>query len=207
MSSLTTVSGAMLLAAFSMLALFPASAGAISNEASNWSDDDYALYPQFCRARKLREPELALVWEKKMGPKNFIHIHHFCNGLKALNLSYASFQDKQRRLGMANTVINNFEYIIAQTERNFYLRPEAFLNLGRGYAIKGEFDTAAKYFNEALKLNPKLVDAWVALSDLYHQNGERDEALRVLEKALEVAGEHKKITLRIEDMKKEGVKK
>ncbi len=191
-----------------MLALLPNIATARTNESTNWTEEDYALYPPYCRARLLREPkELEAYWSKKLGPKNFLHMHHFCFGLKALNLAYGSLRDKQRLTGQAYTVVRNFNYILEQTQRDFPLRPEALLNIARGYALLQEFKVARDKFEEALKLNPKLVDAWVGLSDMYYQNGQRADALRVLEKALEVAGEHKKITLRIEDMKKEGVKK
>jgi len=190
-----------------MLALLPNIATARTNESTNWTEEDYALYPPYCRARLLREPkELEAYWSKKLGPKNFLHMHHFCFGLKALNLAYGSLRDKQRLTGQAYTVVRNFNYILEQTQRDFPLRPEALLNIARGYALLQEFKVARDKFEEALKLNPKLVDAWVGLSDMYYQNGQRADALRVLEKALEVAGEHKKITLRIEDMKKQGVK-
>jgi tetratricopeptide (TPR) repeat protein len=189
------------------LALLPNVATARTNESTNWTEEDFALYPPYCRARLLREPkELEAYWSKQLGPKNFLHMHHFCFGLKALNLAYGNLRDKQRMTGQAYTVVRNFNYILEQTQRDFYLRPEALLNIARGYALLQEFKVARDKFEEALKLNPKLVDAWVGLSDMYYQNGQRADALRVLEKALEVAGEHKKITLRIEDMKKQGVK-
>jgi cytochrome c-type biogenesis protein CcmH/NrfG len=61
-------------------------------------------------------------------------------------------------------------------------------------------------FEAALKFNPDMVDAWVALSDLYFQTGKKEDALRTLEEAIERVGEHKKISLRIEELKKAGVK-
>ena len=194
-------------AALTVLAVAPAPVEARSNEVTNWSDEDFALYPTYCRARILREPpELEAYWEKQFGPKNFLHMHHFCFGLKALNLAYANLQDAGRRTSLAQAVIGNFNYIIEHTERDFYMRPEALTNLGRGYVRTRQYEQARKSFQAALKLNPKSVDAWVALSDMYHQKGQYGDAMKVLEKALAEAGDSKKITLRIADMKAKGQK-
>lgn len=205
MKSFTDAPGATLFAAAALmvaLALAPASVEARSNETTNWSDEDYMLYPPFCRARLLREPkELEVFWSQRLGPKNFMHMHHFCFGLKALNLAYGSFQDKQRRANLAYSVVGNFNYILEHTERTFFMRPEALVNLARGHVLLQEYNVARKKFEEALKLNPKSVDAWVAFSDMYYEAGKREDALRILEMALEQAGEHKKITLRIDEMK------
>ena len=61
-----------------------------------------------------------------------------------------------------------------------------------------------KAFEDALKLRPDSVDAWVALSDLYHDAGQRKQALAVLEEALKRTGDHPKISLRMEELKKTG---
>lgn len=190
-----------------MLSTAAGSAFARSNETTNFTDQDFALYPQFCRARIAREPQaLVNYWNQQLGPKNFIHIHHFCFGLKALNLAYANLGNKGKREYMANAVVGNFNYIIEHTERTFYMRPEALLNLGRGYQLRQEYDIARQKYEEALKHNPKLVDAWVALSDMYYQLGKKPDALYILEEASEKVGENKKIDLRIADMRAAGIK-
>jgi tetratricopeptide (TPR) repeat protein len=189
------------------LFVFSADVAARRNETTNWTDQDFALYPPFCRARIEREPkELVDFWTQRLGPKNYLHIHHFCFGLKALNLAYANLNNKQQREFMASAVIGNFNYIIEHTERTFYMRPEAYVNLGRGYVLRQEYDVARQKFHEALKLNPKLVDAWVAMSDMYHQLGKKSDALSILEQASEICGENKKIDLRVAEMRSAGIK-
>lgn len=192
-----------------MLPLFvlATDAAARSNETTNWSEQDFALYPPFCRARIEREPkELVDYWTQRLGPKNYLHIHHFCFGLKALNLAYGNLNNKQKREFMANAVVGNFNYIVEHTERTFYLRPDAYVNLGRGHLLRQEYDIARQKFYEALKLNPRLVDAWVAMSDMYHQLGKKSDALAILEQASEICGENKKIDLRIAEMRSAGIK-
>lgn len=190
-----------------MLSTASGSAFARSNETTSFTERDFALYPQFCRARIAREPQ-ALVdyWTQQLGPKNFIHIHHFCFGLKAMNLAYASLGDKGRREFMANAVVGNFNYILEHTERTFFMRPEALLNLGRGYQLRQQYDIARRKYEEALKYNPKLADAWVAMSDMFYQLGQKREAMYILEKASEQVGENKKIDLRLDEMRTAGIK-
>lgn len=199
----------MTFATLSTLLFMPVRVEARADDSSptSWSDEDYGLYPAFCRARLLHEPkELEAYWIRQIGPKNYLHMHHFCFGLKALTLAYANFNNASRRESMAGAVIDNFGYIVEHTERGFYMRSEALVNLGRGYILKKEYEMAKRKFEAALKLNPKSVDAWVALSDMYYQNGQRSDALDVLEKAREEAGDHKKILLRIDTIKTDGRK-
>lgn len=195
--------------AFVLMALSATAACSFArpNLSLKFTEDDFALYPQFCRARIAREPQsLVDYWNSKLGPKNFLHMHHYCFGLKALNLGFANFGNKQSRGFMANEAINNFEYVLAATEKTFYMRPDVFLNMGRGYQLKQEYDLAKNNYEAALKFNPMFVDAWVYLSDMYYQLGKKSEALSVLEKARSKIGENKKIDLRIADIRKSGVK-
>lgn len=178
-----------------------------SNETTNFSEEDYAVFPQFCRARLERQPqELVDYWTQQLGKKNYLHIHHYCFGLKALSLAYKNLGNKQKLEFMANSVVGNFNYIIENTERTFFLRPEALLNLGRGHVLRQEYGIAKQKFEQAIKLNPKSADAWVALSDMYHQLGKKSDALSILEQASEICGENRKIDLRIAEMRSAGVK-
>ncbi len=192
---------------FSGLLLSPTDGHARRNEVSNWPLEDFDIYPPYCRARILREPkELEMYWTARLGVKNFIHMHHYCHGLRALTLAYSSFNDRQRRTVMANAVVGNLEYIIRHTEPNFVLRGEALMNLARGHVLLQEYDVARKRFEEALRFDPNLVDAWVAMSDMYYQVGKKGDALTILEQARETVGENKKIDLRIAEMRAAGVK-
>lgn len=97
-------------------------------------------------------------------------------------------------------VIRNMNYILSHTRKDFFMRSEALVNLGRGYQLHDDKEAAKNAFQAALKLKPDAVDAWVALSDMFYDNGQRGEALKVLEDARTHAGDHRKIMLRIEQM-------
>lgn len=190
-----------------LMSMLPLTASARADSPYSWSDNDFALYPPYCNAKlNDRAKDQELFWKQRLGPENFLHIHHFCFGLKALTMAYASFNDVPTRNSLANGVITNFNYILKHTQRDFFMRGDAMLNLGRGYLLLKEYSDARDMFEAALKFNPDMVDAWVALSDLYFQTGKKEDALRTLEEAVERVGEHKKISLRIEELKKAGVK-
>jgi tetratricopeptide (TPR) repeat protein len=183
--------------------LLSGSSGA--NESNNWTDDDFALYPAYCRVKLTGESAQEVeYWKKYFGFDNYIHMHHYCFGLKAMTLAYANFGDRKRRSAFALDVIRNMNYILNATRKDFFMRPDALINLGRGYLLMSEGDKARKAFEDALKLRPDSVDAWVALSDLYHDAGQRKQALAVLEEALKRTGDHPKISLRMEELKKTG---
>lgn len=181
----------------------PFAGPARADETVEWSEQDYALYPPFCRAKLTNGPPAEIDrWSKQMGRDNFMHIHHYCFGLKAMSLAYASYSDKKARSYYARSVVTNMKYILSNTKPDFYLRADTLINLGRGYQLWNDGDKARAAFEQALKLKPDAVDAWVALSDLFYDHGQREQALKVLEDARTHAGDHRKIMLRIEQMQK-----
>jgi len=190
------------MAAFCCVALSPFfGSEARADETVEWSDQDYALYPPFCRVKLTNGPPAEIDrWIKQMGRDNFMHIHHYCFGLKAMSLAYASYSDKKVRSYYARSVVTNMKYILQNTKPDFYMRPDALISLGRGYLLWNDPNKARGAFEQALKMKPDAVDAWVALSDMFYDNGQRGEALKVLEDARTHAGDHRKIMLRIEQM-------
>lgn len=184
-----------------LLVLIPVSG--FSQRSDSFTDEDFALYPGFCRAKLTEEPKEEVErWKRQLGNDNFLHMHHYCFGLRAMTLAYSNYSNKKRRREYAMDVIRNMNYILSHTRKDFFMRSEALVNLGRGYQLHDDKEAAKKAFQAALKLKPDAVDAWVALSDMFYDNGQRDEALKVLEDARTHAGDHRKIMLRIEQMQK-----
>lgn len=185
------------IAIFFLLAI---AGGARANEVVSWSDEDFAMYPNYCKAKLLDSPpELVVLWKGRF-KGNYLHMHHYCFGLKAMSLAYSNYSDKGRRMEFARAVVQNFEYIMAHTSVDFVMRPDALVNMGRGYQLLGQPLEAKKRFEQALRMRSDLVDAWVALSDLLYDNGDKKGAMTVLESAREKVGDHPKIKLRMESL-------
>lgn len=71
-------------------------------------------------------------------------------------------------------------------------RPEAFIGRGDAYIASEETDTnlaaARTDYETALTLDKTLVDAWLALSNVYVRQGDYDKAIEVLQQGLEETG-------------------
>ena len=170
-------------------------------EVTTWRERDFAMYPQYCRARlDSKSGALIPIWEKKLGQSSFLHVHHYCFGMKAVVLAYANYTDKNRRKGYARSIVSETEYFLHHAPEESPLRAEVLITQGRGFLLAEQFDEARERFEAALEINPKAVDGWAFLSDVYAAQGRKDEAIRVLRSADEAVGGHKKITIRIQDL-------
>lgn len=174
------------------------------SEAYVLTEADLALMPVFCRAKASKKLPKNVYehWSNTFGADNWLHMHHYCFGLKALQLSYSNFHDLTSRTYQARVAETEFNYVLRHSEDDFYMRPEILVQRGRAQTLARAYELAKKSFEEALKLNPKSIDAWAALADLYSQIGRKDEAIKVLEQAIKTTGDeqNKKIILRLNEL-------
>lgn len=191
--------------AISALALTPvALAGKWTSEVVKFTEEDFMILPSLCRAKIAQQSnrEVQDYWIRRYG-SNWGGMHHYCFGLKALNLAYRDFKNTTKREYFSTQAVNEFDYVLDRAEPNFVLRPEILIQRGRALTLSRSYEDAKQSFEEALKQSPKSVDAWAALSDLYSQMGKNTEAIKVLEQAIEATGsEHKKLTARLDDLRK-----
>ena len=175
-----------------------------TSEAVKFREEDFTILPPFCRAKIAQQNnrEIQEYYIRRYG-QNWGNMHHYCFGLKALNLAYRDFNNKAKREYFLKQAVNEFDYVLEHADQDFSLRPEVLIQRGRALTQSRNYDEAKESIEEALKTDPKSVDAWVALSDLYSMTGKNLEAIKVLEKAIEITGnEHKKITARLDDLRK-----
>ncbi|MDX1698546.1 MAG: tetratricopeptide repeat protein, partial [Thiohalobacterales bacterium] len=77
------------------------------------------------------------------------------------------------------------EYIEAQ--QAMAERPEAQVNLGNLYAVRGRPEQAARAYRTALALTPQFIPAYVNLADLHRSRGDESRAEDVLREAITAA--------------------
>jgi len=77
------------------------------------------------------------------------------------------------------------EYIEAQ--QAMAERPEAQVNLGNLYAVRGRPEDAARAYRTALALTPQFIPAYVNLADLHRSRGDESRAEDVLREAITAA--------------------
>lgn len=181
--------------------IFPRFSVAGVDEKYDWSSNDFSMYPEYCRARLDRSAgDLRSVWEKRIGKGYFVHIHHFCFGLKSLSLAYLKSGNKFDKELFAKSSIKEFEYVLKHTDERFPLLAELYFSQAKGYSLLGDVSAADRAFSTASRLNPVFVDIWVYWSDLYFLRGDKRKAVEVLQSAPESLRSEKKISLRLQEL-------
>jgi hypothetical protein len=59
-----------------------------------------------------------------MGPDNFVHVHHYCQGLSHMNRANLNFNKKLRREYL-QTAISEFDYVLRNWPADFVLSVDA----------------------------------------------------------------------------------
>ncbi len=164
------------------------------------TDADYARLPPYCKARLNPGKGEAEYWKKRIGPA-FIHIHHYCHSLNALN-KLISVNDKETKDRILRRSINGLRYLQDRTTKDFYLRPEIAYKIGNVYYRLGDFLEAAKEFSSGIKLYPKYVLNYIGLSRLSKKQGDIATAKKVLELGLKHNPSSKLLKKRLKRLEK-----
>lgn len=90
----------------------------------NPSTEEVAMMPDYCRAKLGGSAERYQYWTQRLGPDKFVHLHHYCHGLKEMNRLKLTF-DKQQRRYVAQTAIGEFDYVLRNWPDGFNLKAEA----------------------------------------------------------------------------------
>jgi hypothetical protein len=85
---------------------------------------EIAMMPDYCQAKMGANAEFYQQWNKRMGPDKFVHLHHYCHGLKQMNRYNLTFEKQQRRF-ILQTAIGEFDYVLRSWPDGFYLKDEA----------------------------------------------------------------------------------
>jgi tetratricopeptide (TPR) repeat protein len=142
------------------------------------TEADFARLPPYCNARLRGTPEDKRLWEKKLGP-DFLHVHHYCSGLNYINHAHGTF-DKKIRARLLETSLGAFQYMEDKARPSFVLMPEILVKKGDALRLLDRKVEAAQYYHKALRLNPRHVPAYRALSNLYVAEGRTREARELM---------------------------
>lgn len=82
------------------------------------------LLPKACDARLNGDNATRSFWNEKIGPDNFLHLHHFCFALNFINRAKFSV-DKRNKGYYLGRAIQNFDYVLKAWPANSPLRPDA----------------------------------------------------------------------------------
>lgn len=140
--------------------------------------------PGFCAVRLNGTPGSPEwnAWRSKIG-ENFLDIHHYCFALTAVNRYWAARNPSDRGFYLQRA-LNNFDYIVNAAKPGFALRGEVYSDRGNLFKLMGKPGEAARDFNQALAVNPRIVRPYLQLADLYAGSKASKRALETVTEGL-----------------------
>ena len=165
------------------------------------TDADFALLPPYCAAKYNRPGTNPDKWKRLFGRQNWVHIHHYCSGLDNINKAHKLIGNPEKSRHRLRVAIKGIDYMLENATANFVLLPELHLKKGQIYAELKQYSNAFTEYNNAIRLKKDYSAAYANMSDLYVKTGNREEAIKTLEKGLKMKPNSKKLARRLEELK------
>jgi tetratricopeptide (TPR) repeat protein len=109
---------------------------------------------------------------------------HYCGGLRYLDRAYSSMGNKRDMMYYLDVAINNFDYMLGHTKEDDVRRGEFHVGKARALKLMGRKAEAAAEFNKALSYKISSPDVYMALSDFFHETGNKKKALEMATEGL-----------------------
>lgn len=163
------------------------------------SEQDWALWPPYCRANYLTEmtPYRRTQWYNALPPSEVKkwrdqlsttgYFHHYCHGLALLNAARYAPESERRRYQLAEAVAE----FRATLERNTVASPFFAImvaDTATALELLGEREEAVRLVTELIEASPKRPEGYSRLALLYKSSGEVEKARNVLEKGVKATG-------------------
>lgn len=162
---------------------------------------EFAKLPKYCSARFKRPGSNPEYWKSKLGRKNWVQIHHYCNALNDINIAFASMDPNKRKKSLT-VAIRSIKDVLNKTEPTFILRPELYLKMGESYSQLQHYSEAIMAYKSALKIKSNYSSAYASMSDTYLKMGKRDRAVETLNIGLKYKPNSKRLIRRLERLNK-----
>jgi len=135
-------------------------------------------------------------WTASMG-ETFIHMHHYCLGLRASNRAAFFSNTQQDRTHNLGVSINEFDYVIQRAPPNFSLLPEILTKKAESLIRLDRAGEGMVELKEAIRIKADYPLAYATMSDYYKEIGELTKAREWLNKGLSVAPNTKVLRQRL----------
>lgn len=180
--------------------------------ASYWeaiADEDFQFLPAYCKLA-VRRYNYSARWggltpdqmsqlqgfEKRMGCAG--DFHHYCAGLWHLHTT-ALPNPWLPRDHLLREAVGEFQYTLRGCERaDAPMKPEILTNQARAYIGLKDYKSAVKVLTEAIRRNPKYIDAYTELSGVFLKVSSPDDARRTLEDGLKQVPDSRILKNRLE---------
>jgi len=150
------------------------------------SDSDLKFLPKYCVAR-LRSKNVGKAESNKykniLGRETWKSFHHYCQGVNYVKRGQRGTNQDIRYKDFTEGV-NNLKYHLEIYGRNFPLRAQTLYLIGVASKEIENLGEAIQSLREAVKIKPKYPAAYRALSDIYVDIEDHQEALSVIDTGL-----------------------
>jgi len=162
------------------------------------TDTDFSLLPPYCKVKLRSDSKSAeyQAWEKRLGP-SFSNVHHYCAGLFTQTIANR-MADKNARIHELKSAVGEMEYVHVHSYQNFVLLPKIAFDQGEIYEQMDQPIDAMKKFQQSISLNPKNSQPYIALSNLYIKQNNKNEAIAILEQGLKYKPDSKSLRKHLE---------
>jgi len=116
--------------------------------------------------------------------ENTKSMHHYCDGLRFLDRAYALMGNKRQMGYNLNIAIDNLNYVLNATQKNYAMRGEVHVAKARALKLMGRKAEAVAELGKALEYEFDSPDVYQTLADHFHETGNKQKALEMATEGL-----------------------
>ena len=190
-------------AGFAMVLLVP-----IHLEAQSDLAREFALLPPYCKhtwgyrdsVPGGNDGSEISRWQTIIGEGMFIHMHHYCNGLRHRNNAKLVARSPAQRKQEWELSIPEFDYVLQNAPPNFVLLPEMLTMKGESLMALDRGTQAIPVLQRAIELKPDYWPPYIAISDYFKNAGDIAKAREWLQKGLSSSPNTKTLQNRLAEL-------
>lgn len=133
-------------------------------------------------------------------PDNDKHMHHYCDGLRFIDRALRTFNNPNDKKHYLNEAINNLDYVLSHTAKNYAMRAEVHMAKARAYRLAGEKAKAAAEVVQITQYNVHWPELYHALADSHQEAGNKRKALETITEGLRHNPESKGLQRRYKEL-------
>lgn len=162
---------------------------AMAQKPPNISAGELALLPSYCPDTQTmsdvdpRGSEQGRYWVGILGPA-FWALHHYCWGLIHVHRAKNTGVPAMQRRWHLETAINDYRYVLANSQPDFVLLPELHLRIGEAYVELQAPASALEAFMRSRQVKPDYWPAYTRAAAVLTKAGRNAEALETLREGL-----------------------
>ena len=174
---------------FAGIALGLACIGASAQKPPDITAGEMALLPEYCpdtqtmSATDPRGSEKAARWVSILG-NAFWGLHHYCWGLIHVSRANQAGKSALARRGHLESAINDYRYVLANSQPDFILLPELYLRIGEAQMELLAYASAMESFRRSREIKPDYWPPYLRAATVLTRLGKNADALAMLQEGM-----------------------